>query len=87
MSLGKPVRVSPTRLCIVEGSYSCHPSLWEYYSIRVFVSVCKEEQLRRIEFRNGKEVAERFESVWIPLEEQYFSFYNIKEKCQITIET
>lgn len=87
MSLGTPVQVLPTRLCVVEGSYSCHPNLWEYYNVRIFVSVDKEEQLRRIELRNGKEVAERFESVWIPLEEQYFSFYNIKEKCQITIET
>ena len=39
--------VEPGTLVLVEGSYSCHPELWEHYARRVFLSVEPEEQLRR----------------------------------------
>lgn len=75
------VPVNPGELTVVEGSYSCHPRLWDYYAIRVFLDVEKKEQLRRIGCREGEEALARFRDIWIPLEERYFDAYKIREKC------
>jgi len=68
---------------IVEGSYSTHPELGRYADIVVFSQVDPEEQLARILRRSGPEKAERFRREWIPLEEAYFSAYDIKEKADL----
>lgn len=70
---------------IVEGSYSLHPSLWEFYDLRVFLTVAPEEQMQRIIIRNGREKAEIFRDRWIPLEEKYFSAFDIENRCDILI--
>ena len=44
-----------------------------------------EEQLRRIELRNGREMMERFRARWIPMEERYFEHYGICEKADLTL--
>lgn len=67
---------------IVEGSYSCHPALWKYYDLHIFLSVDKEEQIRRITLRN-RENAELFWNRWIPLEELYFSAFDIENRCEL----
>ncbi|MDE6132196.1 MAG: uridine kinase [Oscillospiraceae bacterium] len=72
---------------IVEGSYCLHPSLWEFYDLRVFLTVNPEEQMRRIIMRNGGASSEIFRTRWIPLEEKYFSAFGIAERCDIRIET
>ncbi|MDE7289412.1 MAG: uridine kinase [Oscillospiraceae bacterium] len=72
---------------IVEGSYSLHPSLWEFYDLRIFLTVDPAEQMRRIIRRNGKENAEVFRDRWIPLEEKYFSAFDIASRCDVRMET
>lgn len=52
------------RINIVEGSYSCHPALWEYYDLHIFLSVDHKEQLHRIAQRN-EDTAELFKEKWI----------------------
>lgn len=81
--------VSVQRLAvnIVEGSYCLHPTLWEFYDLRVFLTVAPDEQMRRIIRRNGKEKTEIFRDRWIPLEEKYFSAFDIENRCEIHIET
>lgn len=81
--LTRPVRIAPKRLVIVEGSYSCHPKLWELYDLRIFLSVEKEEQLTRIRERDGEAAAATFREKWIPMEEMYFSAYRIPERCDL----
>lgn len=81
--LSEPVNIIPQKVTIVEGSYSCHPSLWNLYDLRIFLTVGKEEQLRRIEHRNGKEALDSFKEKWIPLEECYFKEYNIEKRCDL----
>ena len=83
--LGDPVTVTPSRLTIVEGSYACHPLLWEHYGLRVFLSVEPEEQLRRIEKRNGPEKAVMFRDRWIPLEEMYFKAFDVQARCDLSL--
>lgn len=86
-ALCREVTVQTAEVNIVEGSYSMHPSLWDFYDLRIFLTVSPEEQMRRIIIRCGSESAEIFRSHWIPLEEKYFSAFNIESRCDILMET
>ena len=78
--------IAPNPLTIVEGSYSCHPALWAHYDLRVFLTVAPEEQMRRIEKRNGPEKAVMFAQRWIPFEEQYFKAFDLQARCDIALQ-
>lgn len=86
MELAAPVTVHPAGLTIIEGSYSCHPALWEHYDLRIFLSVEPEEQMRRLILRNG-DYAQVFRQKWIPLEESYFSAYDLENRCDFRFVT
>lgn len=81
------VSVTAGDVNVVEGSYSCHPALWDAYDLRVFLDVTEAEQERRILLRNGKDSAKMFKERWIPLEERYFEAYRIKERCELCFRT
>lgn len=81
-----PTLVSPKRLNIVEGVYSLHPDLIRYYDLKIFLSLNKEEQFRRILHRSGAQMYKRFIEEWIPLEDRYFTEFNIKEDSDICID-
>lgn len=83
--LGEPVTAELNRLTIVEGSYACHPTLWEHYDLRIFLTVEPNEQLRRIEARGGVEKAQQFRDRWIPLEERYFHAFDVQKRCDMCI--
>ncbi len=86
MELSSLIRMEQNAVTIVEGSYSCHPVLWDFYDLRVFLSIDQEEQIRRICSRNGNEAVFRFRDCWIPLEEQYFNTYQIQERCDLVLK-
>lgn len=71
------------RIIVIEGAYSCHPKLWDYSELHVFMDVDEETQGKRIYARNGKNGLEMFRKTWIPLEERYLSKYKIKERCEL----
>ncbi len=73
------------KILIVEGSYSCNPELVAYYDYRIYMTVDEKEQIKRIADRGGD--IEVFLRKWIPLEEFYFKMCNVKENCQITLDT
>ena len=81
----KPVRAVPGRISVVEGVYSCHFALWDFYDLHVFADIDAKTQLARIIGRDGAEAAEAFKNKWIPLEEEYFSRFKIKERAEIII--
>ena len=85
-SLGDPIKVTPKGINIIQGSYSCHPSLWEHYDLRIFLTVSPEEQFKRIVKRNGEQNAEVFRTRWIPLEEKYFTAFDIAQRCDIVLK-
>lgn len=66
---------------IIEGSYSCHPELIDDYDLTIFVDIDESLRHKRIEERNGKEVLNMFVKKWIPLEEKYFSCFDIQNHC------
>lgn len=66
---------------IIEGSYSCHPELIDDYDLTIFVDIDESLRHKRIEERNGKEALNMFVKKWIPLEEKYFSCFDIQNYC------
>ena len=83
--LTEPVAVRQDRLIVVEGSYSCHPTLWERYDLHVFLTVNPQEQLRRIGRGNGREGLEMFRQRGVPLEERYFSACLEEERWELRV--
>ena len=83
-SFGEAITVPYGGIIILEGSYSCHPALWEYYDFHIFLSVSKDTQAERIRKRNTSS-ADVFFKRWIPLEEKYFEAYKIKEHCELVL--
>lgn len=70
---------------IIEGVYSMHPMLLSYYDIKVFLTAPKEVCIERIRIRSGDVLLKRFVNEWIPMEQNYFSNFKIKENCDFII--
>lgn len=83
----EPVSVKSGLITIIEGTYSCHPLFRNEYGLRIFLTLEPEEQLRRIQARNGVAALVQFQEKWIPLEEQYFSACRIPEHSDLQIQT
>ncbi len=79
------VTVPASRFIIVEGAYSCHPCFGDYADLTVFSDVTEDEQARRIISRNGEKMAEMFKNRWIPMEEKYFSAFDIINRADVKI--
>lgn len=77
------VRIVPGKVTIIEGAYACHPLWWESCDLHIFLDVDEEQQMQRILARNGEKEAKCFQKMWIPLEEKYFSTYQIKPRCEL----
>ena len=75
--------VPRTSIVIVEGAYCCRPEFIGAWDLKVFLKVGREEQLRRIAKRNGKEQVKQFEQFWIPMEEVYLKACHVEAKCDI----
>ena len=84
--LEEKVTVNYNPIVIVEGSYSCHPELIDYYDYKIFVDIDPKTQIERIRKRNGEEKLKVFIEKWIPLEELYFKTFEIDKKCDVIID-
>ena len=74
--------IEPEQIIIVEGSYSCHPVLWKYYDLHIFLTINADLQMQRIRQRN-KGCIDDFRDKWIPLEEKYFAACGTQSKCEL----
>ncbi len=72
---------------VVEGSYSHHPALGDYATLRAFVDIAPDAQITRIRARNGAAWAEDFVQKWIPMEERYFATCHTHENADIILNT
>lgn len=86
MEIGEGMRLLPGRLCIVEGSYSLHPSLASVVDLGVALRIDAAAQRARILARNGEQMLARFTEMWIPLEEQYISATRLFARCDRVID-
>lgn len=85
-TLLEPIPFEPGPVVLVEGSYSCHPALWEHYDLRAFLTIDPKFQMERVTARDGEEWAQTFREKWIPLEEKYFSAYEVEHRCEFRLE-
>ena len=85
MAVNKTVRAEVRDVVIVEGAYSLHPMLREYFDLRVLVEVEETLQKERILRRNGEQMLRRFLTEWIPLEKAYFAACRVKDCCHIIL--
>lgn len=81
-----PAQLPAQPLVILEGSYSHHPLLRPYETLRVFVTCAKPEQTRRLQAREGARYAD-FAARWVPLEEGYFAQYGIETSADFVVDT
>lgn len=77
--------IKPGRLRIIEGAYSHHPDLRDYYDLRVFLNIEPDLQKTRIKNRNTPEQQKLFFERWIPFENTYFDYFDIRENSDIII--
>ena len=78
--------VVPEGLIIVEGSYSMHPEMKIDWDLRIFVEAEYDIRLGRILRRNGEEKLKIFKEKWIPMENAYFEFFKIRDKCDFIVK-
>lgn len=83
LSFKEPVKIAPEKIVVTEGSYSCHPDLFDFYDLHIFLEADREMQEERIKKRNGENALRIFKEKWIPLENRYFEEFHIKEKCEM----
>ena len=83
MALTDYISAPPKQLNIIEGAYSMHPSLIEYYDLKVFLRIEEKKQSMQILKRNGEIVHKRFICEWIPMENKYFNEMKIPQQCDL----
>ncbi len=86
MSIEKAIEVLPEKLTVIEGAYSMHPDLQNYYDYSVFLDIDGDFQKKRIEKRNTPKLAKRFFDEWIPLERIYFKKMKVASRCDNIIK-
>ncbi len=77
--------VGNARLVAVEGSYSLHPRLRDFYDLKVWLEAPLPVREQRLLERGGPECLQMFREKWIPLENSYFSACRVRECCDIRI--
>ena len=85
--MGSAVKIAPAPFAVVEGSYALHPALRAHYAAGVFVTCAPEVQRTRIAARSGEDALQTFETKWIPLEEAYFTAYEIPAHADLVWDT
>ncbi len=83
MDFSQAQTINPENIVIIEGSYSCHPEIFDFIDLHIFLYTDTVNQIIRILNRNGYEKAKEFVNKWIPLENEYFEHFNIKGKCEL----
>ena len=81
-TLSEPIRITPKKLTIIEGSYCNHPHFGDPYDLKIFLTVTPQLQRQRILERPAF-LHRRFFEEWIPMEQLYFSYFNIRQTCDI----
>ncbi len=86
VGFGPEITVPSAPLTVVEGSYSLHPDLRDAYQLRIWVQASWESRRQRLLERGGPECLERFEGLWIPLENHYFSACGVADVCHVHLD-
>lgn len=77
--------VAPCPLFITEGVYSLRPDLRDYYQLKLWVEADWPTRRQRLLDRGGQFCLDRFQQLWIPLEDAYFDAFQVKACCDYTV--
>lgn len=80
------ITVPSAALTVVEGCYSLRPDLRNAYQLRIWAEASMECRQQRLLARGGPECLARFEQLWIPLEDCYFSTCKVSDCCQVHLD-
>lgn len=80
------IEIDLNKPLIIEGSYTSHPCLKEFVDYKVFIDIDSKLQIERITKRNPK-VVDKFVSMWIPFENNYFETLKIKDESNLVIKS
>ncbi len=86
-SMGEEVSLPPSNIVVVEGVYSMHPSFNIKYDVGVFLHLDATQQTQRILQRSGPQLAARFAEEWIPMENSYFTHFDVQSACDVVVDT
>lgn len=86
LTLGEITTMSPKQLTFIEGAYSMHSTLAQYYDFSVFLKINPQLQKKRIQKRNPPFLQEKFFNTWIPMEQRYFQYTEIERRCNMILE-
>lgn len=81
-----PIILQAKKLNIVEGVYSMHPDLLNFYDYKIFLTVDEKTQRERLQKRDPKQL-NLFLKQWVPMEEKYFKQTKIHDKSDLIIDT
>ena len=84
MELNDSKSISINKGIVIEGSYSLHPK-FNLNSFNIFLEIKEDTQSNRIYKRNGEFLYNKFINEWIPKENNYFKYFNIKDKANMII--
>lgn len=87
MTYGALRQAAPTPLTIIEGVYSLHPRFVNYYDLRVFFDIAPEDQAARVLQRSGRMTAQVYQERWIPMENAYFSHFQVREHADLVLHS
>ena len=79
------IEIKNPEIVLIEGAYSMRPEFREYYDLKVFSNASRELQIERLTKREGEYVKE-YINLWMPLENKYIKYFNLKEICDIIID-
>lgn len=68
-------------LVVIEGAYAMQPEFRDIYDLSVCVLVSDGLQKERLLAREGEEKYKNFETMWMPMEHKYLTYYNIPSIC------
>ena len=70
---------------LVEGAYCLRPDFDRPYDLTAFYDIDPQEQKKRILLRNGPRMAERFEKLWVPLENRYHEHCRTAQRADVLL--
>lgn len=79
------ITVTQKPLTIVEGVYSMHPFFGNIYDLKIFLNINDETQMQRL-LKRSPEKIQKFIDLWIPMENEYFNKFKIKNSCDLVID-
>jgi len=83
---GPEIRIEPAAVTVTEGCYSLRPEFQGLYQLKVWVEAPWPVRQERILKRDGPDALQRFQSLWIPLEDAYFRAFDVAACCDIRLD-